>query len=96
MIRHIHIDLLKTYQKHHYASFFENLIPTGCYHKISLQTKCDSNNLTATLIDNIIDCNTSGASTNSISGHQMIHTFSNDGLLITKKTPKYTRNKTHQ
>ena len=71
----INIDLLKIYQKHHYASFFENMISTGFYPKISLPTRFDSNNRTATLIDNIftnvLDCNTSGAFTNSISDHQM-------------------------
>ena len=85
----INIDLLKIYQKHHYASFFENMISTGFYPKISLPTRFDSNNSTATLIDNIftnvLGDTSSGAFTNSISDHQMIYYFSNDVTCSTDK-----------
>ena len=60
------------------------MISTGFYPKISLPTRFDSNNRTATLIDNIFtnvpDCSTLGTFTHSISDHQMIYTISNDAI----------------
>ena len=66
------------------GTFFENLISAGFYPKISLPTRFDANNRTATLIDNIftnmLDNNNSGVLTNSISDHQMIYSFLNDSI----------------
>ena len=74
------INLLKIHTKTHYNSFFENLLSSGFFPKITLPTRiCDSS---STLIDNIfsnvIEPNTkSGILTSHISDHQAIFITTN-------------------
>ena len=72
------INLLKTYQKHHYKHFFENKTACGFFPKISMPTRFTEQS--ATLIDNIftnqLDNHVSGVLTNSISDHQMLFSYS--------------------
>ena len=72
------INLLKIHSKPHYNIFFENMLSSGFYPKITLPTQiCDTS---STIIDNIysneIDCNdNSGILINHISDHQAIFTI---------------------
>ena len=74
------INLLKIHTKTHYNTFFENLLSSGFFPKITLPTRiCDSS---STLIDNIfsnvIEPNTkSGILTSHISDHQAIFITTN-------------------
>ena len=74
------INLLKIHTKTHYNTFFENLLSSGFFPKITLLTRiCDSS---STLIDNIfsnvIEPNTkSGILTSHISDHQAIYITTN-------------------
>ena len=71
------INLLKIHSKPHYNAFFENMLSSGFYPKITLPTRiCDTS---STIIDNIycneIDCyGNSGIFINHISDHQAIFT----------------------
>ena len=71
------INLLKIHPKPHYNAFFENMLSSDFYPKITLPTRiCDTS---STIIDNIysneIDCfDNSGIFINHISDHQAIFT----------------------
>ena len=76
------IDLLKIYERNHYNLFYDTMISTGFYPKISIPTRFDQNHSSATLIDQIYsndyNTNVSGVFTNIISDHQMIYTYSKE------------------
>ena len=84
------IDLLKMHEKTQYNYFYNIMISSGFYPKISLPTRFDQNHCSATLIDNIFsndfNNNVSGVFTNIISDHQMIYTYSKDTYDIRKNT----------
>ena len=80
-------DPLNINEKHHYGTFFENIISAAFYPKISLPTRYNRYTGTATLIDNIFT-NHIDNSTNEISDHQVIYTYSNDSFL-NNNTAKY-------
>ena len=71
------INLLKIHSKPHYNTFFENMLSSGFYPKITLPTRIC--NTKGTIIDNIhsneTDCyDNSGIFINPISDHQTIFT----------------------
>ena len=75
------IDLLKIHTKQHYNVFFNNIITSGYYPRITLPTRITEN--TYTLIDNLFTNDisnqaVSGIFINSISDHQPIFTCSNE------------------
>ena len=74
------IDLLKLYTKQHYNMFFDIIISSGFYPKITLPTRITDRS--STLIDNILtnvydDNHISGILINKISDHQPIFTCNN-------------------
>ena len=77
------INLLKISTKSHYNTFFENLLSSGFYPKISLPTRIC--NTSITLINNIFSnkmCSNdaSGIFVNHISDHQAIFTITSTKL----------------
>ena len=78
------IDLFQINAKRHYNHYFDSIISSGFYPKISLPTRIDRYYGSTTLIDNIftnsIDNHSSGVFTNEISDHQMIYTYSNESI----------------
>ena len=78
------IDLLQINKKRHYNHYFDSIISSGFYPKISLPTRIDRYYGSTKLIDNIftnsIDNHSSGIFTNDISDHQMIYTYSNEPI----------------
>ena len=75
------IDLLKMYSKQHYNTFFDNIMSSGFYPKITLPTRITekSNTLLDNILTNVVDNNAiSGIFINQISDHQPIFMCSNE------------------
>ena len=85
------IDLLKIQRIAHFNEFFEDLISSGFFPKITLQTRIAGQS--ASLIDNIFSNNIderekSGILLNHISDHQLIFTYI-EHLSYIQKAPKF-------
>ena len=85
------IDLLKIKTNKHFNEFFDNLITTGFFPKITLPTRFTEQS--STLIDNVFSNNieereTSGILLNHISDHQLLFTYI-EKLSYIERVPKY-------
>ena len=85
------IDLLKVKINHRFGEFFDNIISSGFFPKITLPTRFSDHS--ATLIDNVFSTNieekeVSGILLNHISDHQLLFTHI-ENLSYIEKVPKF-------
>ena len=68
------INLLDIFRKQHYNTFYENVIHSGFYPKITLPTRLQYNTLIDNILVNRIDNHVSGILLETFSDHQIIFT----------------------
>ena len=89
--RDYNIDLLKVKINPRFGEFFDNIVSSGSFPKITLPTRCSDHS--ATLIDNVFSTNIEGKEVSSIllnhiSDHQLLSNHI-ENLSYIEKVPKF-------